>query len=139
MKPFNAVFAAALALSLVFVPLGDGPLAAGLETQTSRDGGVTVKVTPKDDLAGAEHWDFEVVLETHTVALDQDMAKAAVLVDGTGGVHPAVSWQGDPPGGHHRKGVLRFRAPAVPPAKIELRIAGIGDLPPMVFEWQVGE
>ncbi|MGE5241357.1 MAG: hypothetical protein ACM3NI_06900, partial [Bacteroidota bacterium] len=46
---------------------------SGLKAQTSREGGVNVTVMPRNLAAGASSWDFEVVLETHTQPLDQNL------------------------------------------------------------------
>lgn len=87
-------------------------------SQTDRAGGVTIKVTPHLSPLG-ESWDFEVELTTHTVPLEHDMVSAVILTDGAGTAQPAVTWDGDPPGGHHRKGRLRFRPLAELPEVIE--------------------
>jgi hypothetical protein len=113
-----------------------GVLAAGkLAPQTSSQSGVTVKVTPRS-LAGAE-WEFEVVFDTHSQELNDDPQKAAVLVaDGSKPSSP-TGWQGDVPGGHHRKGVLRFKPAAASPARVELRLQRPGEASPRVFRWQL--
>ena len=49
----------------------------------------------------------------------------------------SLAWQGDPPGGHHRRGVLRFKALAPAPAALELRLQRAGEPSPRVFRWQV--
>jgi hypothetical protein len=104
--------------------------------QTNREGGVTVTVVPRSLEPGATSWDFEVSLETHTQSLSQDLTVAALLIDSQGKSHAPVSWEGDPPGGHHRRGLLRFRPlPGNPPA-VELRINGIGGVDSRVFRWQ---
>ncbi len=109
----------------------------GLTEQTSREGGVTVKVTPRNLGPGASSWVFEVVLETHTQPLDQDLTKAAALVDAQGKAHAPLAWEGSPPGGHHRSGLLRFQPLPGNPAAVELRIQGIGGVAARVFRWQL--
>jgi len=109
--------------------------AGNLPPQTSIQSGVTVKLTP-GSLAGAE-WEFEVVFDTHSGELKDDLLTAAVLVaDGRTPSSP-TGWQGDGPGGHHRKGVLRFKPPAASPASIELRLQRPGEAAPRVFRWQL--
>ena len=109
--------------------------AGNLPPQTSIQSGVTVKVTPRS-LAGAE-WEFEVVFDTHSGELKDDLLTAAVLVaDGRTPSSP-TGWQGDGPGGHHRKGVLRFKPPAASPASIELRLQRPGEAAARVFRWQL--
>lgn len=115
------------------------PLAAAaagaLPPQSSTAGGVTVKATPRT-LAGPV-WEFELVFDTHTQDLNDDPARSASLhgAGGAGGV--PLAWQGDPPGGHHRKGVLRFKPIAPTPAALELRLQRAGEPSPRVFRWQV--
>jgi hypothetical protein len=107
----------AIALAATVLALGVAPLAmaqpAGLPAlaAVSNDtGGVRVVVKPKSVAAGSV-WEFDVTMETHTKPLDSDLTKAAVIVDDGGRRYMPLSWQGDPPGGHHRKGILRFPAP----------------------------
>lgn len=125
----------AMLLLLPVVAHAGQPVA--LETQTNREGPVTVKVTPRNVSPAATTWDFEITLETHTVSLDQDMQRAAVLVDGSGKAQPPLSWDGDPPSGHHRKGVLRFSAPAGEVEFVELRVLDVGGVPRRVFRWRL--
>jgi hypothetical protein len=108
-----------------------------LTVRTNSDGGVTVSVNPKNISAGASSWDFEVTLNTHTVELNQDLQSTSVLIDAEGKPHAAVGWEGDPPGGHHRKGVLRFKPITGKPQFLELRISGVGGVELRVFRWQV--
>ncbi len=132
---FPHSLAALLLTSLLFQT---GALqAAGLETQTNREGSVTVKVTPLNISPGTKTWDFEITLTTHTVSLDQDMGSAALLVIGSGRPRPPLAWEGDPPGGHHRKGVLRFQSQPAMPQFVELHISGIGDVSQRVFRWRL--
>lgn len=44
-------------------------------------------------------------------------------------------WLGDPPGGHHRKGVLRFNAVEPQAREFELRIMRPGESAARVFRW----
>jgi hypothetical protein len=67
------------------------------------------------------------------------MVRAAVVIDGAGNALPSLAWDGDAPGGHHRKGVLRFQAPADRPEFVELRIRGIGGVGERVFRWRLAE
>ncbi|MCL4798894.1 MAG: hypothetical protein KJ025_04860 [Burkholderiales bacterium] len=105
-----------------------------LAEQTSHERGVTVRVKPVDLAPAAKAWKFEVVLETHSVDLSDDLARAATLaVAGT--QHAPIGWDGDPPGGHHRKGVLRFAPVAPAPEALELRIQRPGEGAPRSFRW----
>lgn len=111
--------------------------AAELATQTNREGVVTIKVTPQAVSASAASWRFEVVLDTHSASLTQDLRDVAVLSDGAGGEYPPTAWEGDPPGGHHRKGVLVFAPISPMPVSLTLKIRGIAGVPERIFAWTV--
>lgn len=116
--------------------LGAGGIAAapGLPTQSSSATGVTVKATPRA-LSG-DAWEFEIAFDTHTQELNDDLMKTASLVADGKPLAPA-GWQGDPPGGHHRKGVLKFGATGLRPQAIELTITRPGEPKPRSFRWQL--
>ena len=95
-------------------------IAAELTVQKNSAGGVTVAVTPQNLVAGAKSWDFKVVLDTHSAELKDDLAKSAVLVVDGGTSYTPTAWQGDPPGGHHREGALKFNTVSPQPKAIEL-------------------
>ena len=114
---------------------GAGAAAAqGLAAQSSSAAGVTVKATPRMLSGGA--WEFEIVFDTHTQALNDDLLKTASL-RADGKPFAASGWHGDPPGGHHRKGVLKFAASNPPAQEIELRITRPGEPKPRSFRWQL--
>lgn len=130
------LFAAIMALNLdVFVrPDMQALDAAELATQTNREGMVTIKVTPQA-FSEASPLRFDVVLDTHSVPLNHDMREIAVLDSGGGSEYKATAWNGDPPGGHHRKGVLVF-APINPmPASLTLKIRGVAGVSERIFTW----
>ncbi len=102
--------------------------------QTSQQGAVTITVAPHGVSAKATTWDFDVKLETHTQALDDDLTKSATLL-ADGKSYRPLSWEGSPPGGHHRKGVLRFPAITPLPAAVELQIQRSGETVPRTFRW----
>jgi hypothetical protein len=109
--------------------------AAGLEARTSNAAGVTVKVTPKDVAPGAATWAFAVVLDTHSRDLSDDLVKGSVLLDARGTRYLPIAWEGAPPGGHHRQGVLRFKALGPAPGAFELQIRRPGESAARVFRW----
>lgn len=102
-----------------------------LQTQSVTIGTVTYKVTPKNVAQSAATWEFEVILDTHTGDLDQDLVAIIRLVDGKGREYKAIKWEGDPPGGHHREGTLSFRPIDFKPKKIILQIEE------RKFEWKL--
>ena len=108
--------------------------AAVWESKTSAEGAITVTVTPKSLTGGV--WNFEISLSTHSVELNEDLTTAAVLIDESGKEFKPISWEGDGPGGHHRKGVLKF-GPILPlPKSITLKIDQ-ADGNGRAFTWQI--
>ncbi len=104
--------------------------------QVSSEGGIKVTATPQNLAPGAKTWDFAMVIETHTGALGDSLTESSVLiVDGT--KYRPLSWRGDPPGGHHRKGVLSFAAISPTPASIELQMTLGNDAAPRSFTWRL--
>jgi len=106
----------------------------GYAPQVSNEREIKVTATLQEIQNEAKTWDFEVVLETHTKALGDDMAKSSVLIV-NGKQYMPLGWEGAPPGGHHRKGTLRFKAIAPPAAAVELQIHLAGDPSPRSFKW----
>lgn len=95
---------------------------------------VKVTATLQNITSESKIWDFEVTLETHTHALSDGMENSSVLI-ADGKQYLPVGWEGSPPGGHHRKGLLRFKAITPKPASVELQIRLIGDPTPRNFKW----
>ena len=110
---------------------------ASLLPQINSEGLVTVKVTPKDLTQSAASWDFEIILDTHSGNLDQDLTKTSVLTDDSENQFNAISWEGDPLQGHHRQGILKFPPITPKPQSIELKINQIGDIDERIFKWEL--
>lgn len=110
---------------------------AQLPAQKSSANGVTVTVTPADLGSAARSWDFAVVLDTHTQDLSDDLTKISVLMDDKSNAYKALAWDGAGPGGHHRKGVLRFPAIVPRPKAVELRMTRVGEAQSRVFRWDL--
>ncbi len=106
-----------------------------LNSQTQSVGEVQITVAPKNLEENSSTWDFEVILDTHSGSLDQDLAKEAVLLDDKQNEHRPLSWEGDPPGGHHRKGILKFKAISPRPDSVELVISGFAEK--KTFSWDL--
>lgn len=130
----SRLISALFSLTVAIVTASGASLAQSLPGQSTSAAGVTVKATPRA-LSGAV-WEFEIVFDTHTRELNDDVVKAASLTADGRTVAP-VDWQGDPPGGHHRKGVLKFNAVEPRPQVIELALARPGEPKPRLFRWQL--
>jgi hypothetical protein len=123
---------AAMAAGMILI---GNAAASELAPQSSDEHGVKVTVTPPGFSSSAKALDFEVSLETHTQNLGDDLAKSALLM-ADGKQYEPLGWEGAAPGGHHRKGVLRFKA-IVPPRSVELQILLSGDTSPRSFTWRL--
>ncbi len=125
-------------IALIFgAALAAFALGAQLAVQKSSEAGVTVAVTPQAVAAGAKTWDFQVVLDTHSQELSDDLRKTAVLVDERGQEYRPTAWEGQGPGGHHRSGVLKFAAAQQLPQSLEMRMNRPGEAKPRTFKWQL--
>lgn len=126
-----ALAIAALAIGMAFSARAQS---AALIARTSDAGGVRVVVKPKSVAPGAA-WEFEVTMDTHTTPLNEDLTKTTVLLDDSQQRYVPIGWQGDAPGGHHRKGLLRFAAPTGQPKSFEMQMDGVGGPGKRVFQW----
>ncbi|MDX8034846.1 hypothetical protein SK803_31910 [Lentzea sp. BCCO 10_0856] len=98
------------------------PSSADLGTRTVQAGDVEVTMTALAlDGSGAV---FKIVLDTHTVELDLDLAASAELTV-NGAVADGAVWEGQGPGGHHREGTLRFATPVPAGTTVDLRVIGL--------------
>ena len=104
------------------------------ESKTDNQAAVSITIAPIDISSHSKEWKFDIVMDTHSVELDQDMTKSAVLIDDKGKEYKPLRWEG-PVGGHHREGVLTFAWITPTPKSIELKITGIADVV-RSFVWQ---
>lgn len=144
------VFVLLISLTLVLTACGGAGSAAGssrpksasagLGTQTSEVGNVTIKVTWNGAADGPT---FTVAMDTHSVDLDSiDLRQLAVLKTSQGLEVQPSGWDA-PKGGHHREGTLRFPATGpngqpligVGTGSLELVIRDVGGEPERVFRW----
>lgn len=141
-KPLLRVIAVAGTLAIAFPAPGsaiaaDQAAAPQTASQVSRERGVTITVKPRNLLADAKVWEFEVVLDTHTQELGDDLVRSVALLDAQGKPRTAAAWRGDPAGGHHRKGVVQFAPLSPVPEVVVLIIQRPGEPQPRTFRWQV--
>lgn len=139
MRRFRLTLTYPIAAAIALLAVGLQSMAAdavqSLQARTSSEQMVTVTVVPRD--LTSKSWEFEVSLSTHVRPLDDDLMKSAMLFDAAGRRHAPLTWRGDGPGGHHRKGVLVFSPLEPRPPAIELLIQRAGEPAPRSFKWQL--
>lgn len=106
------------------------------ETKIGEQANVTVTVTPSDLSFDSKEWKFDIIMDTHSIELGQDMTKIAILIDDQNNEYKPLRWEGAPAGGHHREGVLIFNQLTPTPKSIEMKISGIGGVV-RSFSWQL--
>ena len=106
------------------------------DTQDSNQNGVRVTVTPRV-LSPGKAAQFEIRLNTHSVALEQDLTQVAELRDSLGRVYQVKGWDGSPPGGHHRSGTLTFANLQESIDGITLVLRDIAGVPQRTFSWKI--
>jgi hypothetical protein len=113
--------------------INTGAPSPSLPARTVAAGAVTVKILPRQlDARGAV---FKVSFDTHSVDLNQDLARQARLTVG-GTTWPVAGWSGGGPGGHHREGNLSFNAIGTAVGTATLSIDGLPG--PVTATWDVG-
>lgn len=137
LRPLFALIIGAFSFGAVLWDSSPSVTAPAFSARSSDSSGVRVVVTPKALGPGVTVWEFEVIMDTHTKPLNENLAQVTALVDEGGRRYNPVAWQGDPPGGHHRKGVLQFSAPAEMPASVELQITSVGGAGIRTFRWEL--
>ena len=118
------------------VIIGSAVYALAYERQSNNENGVRVDAMPVELKARSEAR-FEVRLNTHSVALDQDLTAISSLKDNKGNTFQATGWDGSPPGGHHRNGTLSFPALTQGTESVTLIIRGVGKDSERIFSWQL--
>ena len=107
-----------------------------LSAQENSGGEVDIKATPLILKAG-EKPQFEIEFNTHSVELDFDISQIASLTDEKLNAYTSSTWEGSPPGGHHRKGILKFKAIYPKPKVIQLKISQVGNIEERIFKWEL--
>lgn len=133
---YGIVALAALGIAALVVNLKAD--ASAYEMKSNSENRVRVDVRPVQLTVG-QPAKFEVRMNTHSADLVQDMAAASTLKDNHGREYKATSWQGAPPGGHHRSGVLEFPSLADNSESITLVIRAIDNVPERTFNWRIAK
>jgi|BarGraNGADG00212_1021973.scaffolds.fasta_scaffold07427_1 hypothetical protein len=79
LKLLSRVLLAALVLGAALLGSAPSSAAPALATRSSDEAGVRVVVTPKALGRDVTVWEFNVVMDTHTKPLNDNLAQAAVL------------------------------------------------------------
>ncbi len=110
--------------------------AAAYKTKSDNKNSVRVDVRPVQLLPGKPA-KFEIRMNTHAGDLNQDLVAVCSLTDSSGREYLPTSWDGSPPGGHHRSGVLEFPELGDTAQSITLVIREVADVPERVFDWSI--
>ncbi len=107
-----------------------------LPTQPNQESFVTIEVTPIE-FSFTSPPVFEIALNTHRGALDFDLTNITTLMCDQGTEYEPIRWEGTPPGGHHRSGILTFPALDHEISHFTVTIKGVNGVPERVFEWKI--
>ena len=126
----------ALTVLIVLAMFGLASNAGAYNSIKSRKNGVTVDVKPLQFVTGKPAR-FQVRMNTHSVNLGEDMVAVSMLRDDQGREYHPLRWNGSPPGGHHRNGVLEFPNLEGNIKSFTLFIRNIAGVPERTFEWKM--
>lgn len=110
--------------------------ASAYKTKSNKKNSVRVDVRPVQLLSGKPA-KFEIRMNTHSGDLGQDLIAVCTLKDNSGREYQPVNWDGSPPGGHHRSGVLEFSELGEGVESITLVIREVANVSERVFNWAV--
>jgi hypothetical protein len=110
--------------------------AAGYQTRSNNQNRVRIDVRPIQ-LSPGKPVKFEIRLNTHSGDLGQDLVTVCTLKDNSGREYQPTGWDGSPPGGHHRNGVLEFPELGDAAQSITLVIREVANVPERVFNWSI--
>ena len=99
-------------------------------------GEVDVTVTPEVLIAGQPPR-FKLEFNTHSVELDFDIEKITRLSDDRRKDYGQSTWEGSPPGGHHREGTLTFPELLGDVKSATLIISAVSGIAERKFTWQL--
>jgi hypothetical protein len=109
---------------------------ATLEAQEVEGNGIWV-IASGDYDGSARTVTFQIKFTTHSGSLDFRVDEIATLKINGQKVDLRPSWEGSPPGGHHRSGVLRYENLPEEVKSITLTLSTEGRLGTRTFEWEL--
>ncbi|OGK32122.1 hypothetical protein A3F57_03570 [Candidatus Roizmanbacteria bacterium RIFCSPHIGHO2_12_FULL_36_11] len=104
--------------------------------QENEGGNVTVTAQP-EVLGIGQKPRFKLEFNTHSVDLSFDIANQSYLIDDRGNRVEGSTWNGSPPGGHHREGTLIFNDPLSETKYAEFIIKEIAGVSERKFKWEL--
>ena len=125
---------ASLVMILFLVTLAADALA--YKTKSNKENQVRVDVRPVQ-LSPGKPAKFEIRMNTHSGDLSQDLIAVCTLTDSSGREYRPINWDGSPPGGHHRSGVLEFSDLGEEAKSITLVIREVANVPERIFNWPI--
>ena len=111
-------------------------LAVDLGPLVDNQNAVSVEVVPIDFSIDAPI-KFRIGINTHQGDLKFDLTRISQLSDHRGNLLEPLSWEGSPPGGHHRSGILTFPPLSGQTEWIRLTIKDVYNVPERIFEWKL--
>jgi len=133
-KHMKIAYHASLVIMLFLVTLAAD--ASAYKTKSNKENRVRVDVRPVQLLPGKPA-KFEIRMNTHSGDLSQDLIAVCTLTDSSGQEYQPINWDGSPPGGHHRSGILEFSELGEEAKSITLVIREVADVPERVFNWSI--
>jgi hypothetical protein len=109
--------------------------------RVDEQGAIVIEITPLNLDASTDTLEFDVIMNTHSIDLNMDLATLSILTTDTGIALPATTWDA-PRGGHHVEGKLIF--PSMKDGnsilagvrRLTLTIINL-DASSRVFEWEL--
>ena len=106
--------------------------------QTVEGGSVAVQVTPLK-MQPTAPLEFDIVIDTHSVELNDDMMKAVVLRDDSGMEFTPSAWEGPGAGGHHREGKIKFAPLTMNTQALTLVVKNVAGVPERLYTWELAQ
>lgn len=104
--------------------------------QESDENNVVIVIKP-EVLRVYETPRFEIEFSTHSVNLDFEVSQISKIADDKGNEYKNSVWEGSPPGGHHRTGILTFNETLKESSGIQLIMQDDTGIGKRIFKWKI--